>query len=164
MCPIDAVFSTRPLARDLGEALRQWEEKTWGDLFIATKGVNWSPGNLRESVKWPGAFRSVIGPAAAGSMKSLTWLRLLRQPGAMRRCWKSGGSVGSYQCASFQRVRLALARRKAWLAGRWEDVARNESFEWKTKRSPRRLSHFRGLSPMVGESISLNVWAIRDAG
>jgi hypothetical protein len=52
----------------------------------------------------------------------------------------------------------ALARRK------WEDVARNESFEWKTKRSPRRLSHFRGLSPMVGESISLNLWAIRDAG
>jgi hypothetical protein len=61
----DAVFSTRPLACDLGEELAQWEEKIWADLFIATQGVNWSPGNLRESVKWPGASRSVIGPAAA---------------------------------------------------------------------------------------------------
>jgi hypothetical protein len=35
--------------------------------------------------------------------------------------------------------RLALARRKPWLAGKWEDVTRYESFEWSTKRDARRI-------------------------
>jgi hypothetical protein len=34
--------------------------------------------------------------------------------------------------------RLALARGKPWLAGRWENVPRLESFEWKTKRDAMR--------------------------
>jgi hypothetical protein len=36
--------------------------------------------------------------------------------------------------------RLALARGKPWLAGRWEDVTRHESFEWRTKRDPMRIT------------------------
>jgi hypothetical protein len=35
--------------------------------------------------------------------------------------------------------RLALARGKPWLAGKWEDVIRHESFEWSTKRDPMRI-------------------------
>lgn len=31
---------------------------------------------------------------------------------------------------------VGLARGKPWFAGKWEDVTRHESFEWKTKRDP----------------------------
>ena len=39
----------------------------------------------------------------------------------------------------FYGCRLALARGKPWLAGKWEDVSRHESFEWATKRDPMRV-------------------------
>ena|SRR5215472_13515690 len=35
--------------------------------------------------------------------------------------------------------RIALHRGKPYLAGKWEDVTRCESFEWKTKRDPNRV-------------------------
>jgi hypothetical protein len=34
---------------------------------------------------------------------------------------------------------LALARGKRWLAGKWEDVTRYESFEWDTKRGAMQI-------------------------
>ena len=40
----------------------------------------------------------------------------------------------------FNGCRLALARGKPWLAGKWEDVTRHESFEWKTKRDAMRIT------------------------
>jgi hypothetical protein len=40
----------------------------------------------------------------------------------------------------FNGCRLAMARGKPWLAGRWEDVTRHVSFEWKTKRDPMRIA------------------------
>jgi hypothetical protein len=36
--------------------------------------------------------------------------------------------------------RLALARGKPWLAGKWEDVTRYVSFEWATKRDAMRIT------------------------
>jgi hypothetical protein len=36
----------------------------------------------------------------------------------------------------FNGCRLAVARGKPWLAGKWEDITRHKSFEWKTKRDP----------------------------
>ena len=36
--------------------------------------------------------------------------------------------------------RLALARGKPWLAGKWDDVTRHESFEQQTKRDPMRIT------------------------
>src|SRR5436305_431089 len=37
--------------------------------------------------------------------------------------------------------RIALQRGTPYLAGKWEDVTRCESFEWKTKRNPNRGGH-----------------------
>jgi hypothetical protein len=39
----------------------------------------------------------------------------------------------------FNGCRLAIARGKPWLAGKWVDVTRHESFEWKTKRDAMRI-------------------------
>lgn len=40
----------------------------------------------------------------------------------------------------FNGCRLAMARGKPWLAGKWEDVTRHESFEWDTKRDAMRIT------------------------
>jgi hypothetical protein len=44
----------------------------------------------------------------------------------------------------FNGCRLALARGKRWLAGKWEDVVRHESVEWGTKRDPMHILVDRG--------------------
>ena len=142
MVATDAVFSTRPLSLDIGDRLSQWEEKVWSDLFIAQPGVYWSPADLDKSVKSRGAPRSVIGPGATRFHQVFDdWLRLLRQPAAMN-CVLEERQIPSVAVTVrvFNACRLALARGKPWLAGKWEDIARHESFEWKTKRDAMRIT------------------------
>jgi hypothetical protein len=141
MLATDAVFSTRPLALDIGEGLGQWEEKVWPDLFIAQPGVYWSPSDLSKLVKSRGAPRSVIGDAAPRFQETFTeWLELMRLPDAMKRMLAER-LIPSVPVALrvFHGCREALHRGKPWLAGKWEDVTRHESFEWKTKRDPNRI-------------------------
>jgi hypothetical protein len=141
MLATDAVFSTRPLALDIGAGLGQWEEKVWADLFIAQPGVYWSPTDLQKSVKSRGAPRSIIGDAAHRFEEGFSeWLELMRRPGAMERVFKERliPSV-PVTVRVFYGCRLALARGKPWLAGKWEDISRHESFEWRTKRDPMRI-------------------------
>ena len=60
----------------------------------------------------------------------------------------------------FYGCRLALHRNKPWLAGKWEDVERQESFEWRTKRDPNRINlcdegyivTFPRVQPVLAES------------
>lgn len=83
MLATDAVFSTRPLALNIGKGLRQWEEKRWPDLFIVKPGVYWSPSNLQTLVKSRDAPRSIIGGAVHRFHEVFSdWFDLLRQPGA----------------------------------------------------------------------------------
>lgn len=141
MVATDAVFSTRPLKLDIGEGLGQWEEKIWPDLFIAQPGVYWSPTKLQESVKSRGAPRSVIGPAAPRFHQAFNgWLDTMRSPGAMSLVLKER-LIPSVPVTVhvFYGHRLALAWGKPWLAGKWKDVSRNESFEWSTKRDAMRI-------------------------
>jgi hypothetical protein len=142
MVATDAVFRTRPLSLDIGEGLGQWEEKVWPDLFIAQPGVYWSPSELNQSVKSRGAPRSIIGGAAPRFHEAFAeWLDVLRQPGAME-CVLKERLIPSVPIAVrvFNGCRLAIARCKPWLAGKWEDVTRHGSFEWKTKRDPMRIT------------------------
>jgi hypothetical protein len=141
MVATDAVFSTRPLSLDVGDRLGQWEEKIWPDLFIAQPGVYWSPSELEKSVKSRGAPRSVIGPAAPRFQEVFAdFLDQLRQPAA-KECVLTERLVllVPITVRVFIGCRLALARGKPWLAGKWEDVLRHESFEWKTKRDAMRI-------------------------
>jgi hypothetical protein len=135
------VFSTRPLSLDIGEGLGQWEEKIWPDLFIAQPGVYWSPSDLERSVKSRGAPRSVIGPAAPRFQEVFAeFLDQLGRPAA-KECVLKERLIPSVPITVrvFIGCRLALARGKPWLAGKWEDVTRHESFEWKTKRDAMRI-------------------------
>jgi hypothetical protein len=141
MVATDAVFSTRPLSLDSGEKLGQWDEKIWPDLFIVKPGVYWSPSELQKSVKSRGAPRSIIGPAAPRFHEVFDeWVHLLRQPGAMKRVVEERQIPSvPIEVRVFNGCRMALARGKPWLAGKWENVTRHESFEWRTKRHAMRI-------------------------
>jgi hypothetical protein len=141
MVATDAVFSTRPLSLDIGDKLGQWEEKVWPDLFIAKPGVYWSPSDLEKSVKSRGAPRSIIGPAVHRFHEVFDdWLRLLRQPAALKLLLEERHIPSvPITVRVFYGCRHALARGKSYLAGKWEDVTRYESFEWKTKRDGMRI-------------------------
>ena len=120
MLATDAVFSTRPLALDIGGNLGQWKENLWPDLFIAQPGVYWSPTNLQKSVKSRGAPRSIIGPAAPRFHKVFNeWLELMRRPEAMP-IMLTERHIPSVPVTVrvFYGCRLALARGKSWLAGK----------------------------------------------
>ena len=142
MLATDAVFSRRPLALDVGQGLGQWECHEWPDLFIAQPGVYWSPSKLSKLVKSRGAPRSVIGEAAPRFVELWNeWHDLLRQPGA-RKLILAERQIPSVPVTVrvFNGCRIALHRGKPWLAGKWEDVQRCESFEWRTKRDPNRIT------------------------
>jgi DNA polymerase type B, organellar and viral len=142
MLATDAVFSRRLLALDIGKGLGQWECHEWPDLFIAQPGVYWSPSNLSELVKSRGVRRSVIGDAAPRFVEVWNeWHALLRQRGA-RELILAERQIPSVPVTVrvFNGCRIALHRGKPWLAGKWEDVSRHESFEWRTKRDPNRIT------------------------
>jgi hypothetical protein len=141
MLAADSAFSRERLPLDIGEGLGQWQEKVWPDLFIAQSGVYWSPSDLNLLVKSRGAPRSIIGGAAHRFREVFAeWLDLLRGPGAMDRVLAERliPSV-PVTVRVFIGCRLALARGKPWLAGRWEDITRKLSFEWETRRDPMRI-------------------------
>jgi hypothetical protein len=142
MLATDAVFSTRPLPLNIGKGLGQWEEKRWSDLFIVKPGVYWSPSNLQMSVKSRGAPRSIIGGAVHRFHEVFSdWFDLLRQPGARALLLNERQMPSApVKVRVFIGCRLALARGKPWLAGKWEDVSRHESFEWSTKRDAKRIA------------------------
>lgn len=142
MLATDAVFSARPLALDIGRGLGQWEEKAWPDLFIVKPGVYWSPSDLQKSVKSRGAPRSIIGGAVHRFHEVFSdWFDLLRQPGAKELLLNERQMPSApVKVRVFIGCRLSLARGKPWLAGKWEDVSRHESFEWSTKRDAKRIA------------------------
>jgi hypothetical protein len=64
----------------------------------------------------------------------------LNEPGAMRRVLEERLiPLVPVTVRVFIGCRPALARGKPWLAGKWEDVTRHESFEWQTKRDAMRI-------------------------
>jgi hypothetical protein len=141
MLATDAVLSSRPLSLDIGEGLGQWEQNLWPDLFIVQPGVYWSPSDQEKSVKSRGAPKSIVGDAVPRFHECFAdWVELMRRPGAKERVLKERliPSV-PVPMRVFIGCRLALARGKPWQAGKWENVVRHISFEWRTKRDAMRV-------------------------
>ena len=141
MLATDSVYSTRPLPLDIGDGLGQWEAKVWPDIFVVQPGVYWSPSDQERSLKSRGAPRSVIGKAAPHFIAAWNELheRLLPAEFRERRLEERLFPTVPVAVRVFYGCRYALRRNKPWLAGKWEDVVRQESFEWKTKRDPSRI-------------------------
>jgi hypothetical protein len=151
MIATDAVFSTRRLALDLGEGLGQWELKEKPDLFIAQPGVYFSPTLLRNSadaatelingIKSRGVNRSAIGKAVPQFIRAFEeWFEHMRQPGALELILTERQIPFVLVTINvFYGCRLALARTKTWIAGKWNKETRHATFEWDTKRDRMRV-------------------------
>jgi hypothetical protein len=142
MLATDAVYSTRPLPPDIGDGLGQWEAKVWPDLFVVQPGVYWSPSKQDKSLKSRGAPRSVIGGATSRFATAWNELheRLRSADFRERRLEERLFPTVPVAVRVFHGCRLALHWNKPWLAGKWEDKERQESFEWRTKRDPNRIN------------------------
>jgi hypothetical protein len=142
MLATDAVYSTRPLSLDIGNGLGQWEPKVWPDMFVVQPGVYWSPSKLEKSLKSRGAPRSVIGDAAPHFVAAWDQLykRLCPAEFRERRLEERLFPTVPVTVHVFYGCRLALHRNQPWLAGKWADEQRQESFEWRTKRDPKRIN------------------------
>jgi hypothetical protein len=142
MLATDAVYSMRPLPLDIGDGLGQWEATVWPDLFVVQPGVYWSPSEQEKSLKSRGAPRSVIGDATSRFVAAWNELqeRLRLEEFRDRRLEERLFPTVPVAVRVFYGCRLALHRNKPWLAGKWEDVERQETFEWLTKRDPNRIS------------------------
>ena len=141
MLATDAAYSTRPLPLDIGDGLGQWEAKVWHDLFVVQPGVYWSPSEQDKSLKSRGAPRSVIGGATSRFVTAWDVMleRLRPTEFRERRLEERLFPTVPVAVRVFHGCRLALHRNKPWLAGKWEDKERQESFEWRTKRDPNRI-------------------------
>lgn len=142
MLATDAVYSTHPLSLDTGDGLGQWEAKVWPDLFVVQPGVYWSPSEQETSLKSRGAPRSVIGDATPRFIAAWDELHNRLRPAEFRERRLEERLFPTVPVAVhvFYGCRYALHRNKPWLAGKWEDVDRQESFEWRTKRDPNRVN------------------------
>lgn len=126
MLATDGIFCTQPRDLPLGKELGQWDAKTHASAFVVQSGIYFIPG---ESPKTRGTPQS----------KVLAHEKDFRD--AWRHILDTGEDVSvPIDVTIFVGVRLALARNKPELAGRWLDSARGDiepkriRFEWHTKR------------------------------
>ena len=135
MAATDAVLSKRPLPLDIGKGLGQWDYKEHPDLFIAQPGVYFSPTELREAadivdlIKSRGVRRSIIGEAAPLFLETFDQFHhLMRDPEKRAILLKERKfHEVPVTVPVFYGHKLALARGKPILAGKWEDVTRLET-------------------------------------
>lgn len=127
MLATDAVFSRRPLPVDIGPQLGQWEEKIRDTgLFVVQPGIYWSPGS-EHMPKTRGVPRSKI-IEHRGAFEQ-TWNDWCRGDG------RDEPPSVSVPITNFIGHRLALARNKPQLAGRWIIAPKAISFDWGSKRA-----------------------------
>ena len=95
-----------------------------------------------DSLKSRGAPRSVIRKSAPLFQQRFDdWVTELRQPGGIERVLHERQRIPSVPVTIrvFYGCRLALARGKPRLAGKWADDKRYDSFDWRSKRDAMRI-------------------------
>lgn len=130
MVATDAVYSTVPLdALHKGDRLGDWEETVLDGLFIVQPGLYWCP------VKRKKKSRGLSG-------------KFFEEPGrteSFEKAWKEFEAKEnskiqtdfpsvSVPVPGFIGLKLALARNKPDMAGRWIDDTRQISFDYRNKR------------------------------
>ena len=147
---------------DIGKELGQWDHTKYDDLFIDQSGTYLSPSKLKNAadssdvIKSRGVGRSVVGKAAPLIMRTFDeFFDLMRDP-VKREILLSERKFHEVPLTVhvFYGHKLALARGKPLLAGKWEDVSRVETFEWNTKRDAFKIvvndAGFIETFPIVG--------------
>jgi hypothetical protein len=138
MLATDGLFTSELIPHlPLGTALGEWTLTEHADIFIVQSGVYFLPN---------------VMPKTRGVPQS----RVITHEADFRDSWRrylAGKDLDSVsiELHNFTGLRLALARNKPWRAGQWDDVTKEISFDWSSKRSnPTRQGHSIVTEPLEG--------------
>jgi hypothetical protein len=146
MVATDAIYARRELAGlDLGEGLGQWGHKLWpSGLFAVQPGFYWRPGaaadaETRGSRGFSGA-RFFEGRDERGAywtdVFEGAWATYLELIALGCKCRPPTLDM---PIPGFVGLKLAHARKKPELAGRWVEETRALSFKWNAKRDGQKV-------------------------
>ena len=163
MCATDAVYSMKPLALPISDALGDWEEKTHNSMFIVMPGVYWFPGEEGAS-KTRGIQKSVLErhkpkiKAAWDGLDKTLLLKLLIYSSQPHMAEHAPYPYTYISAPTFTGLRLALSREQSLgkndrlrSAGVWQIDCEDEhcdhqecgkrlvSFDWRNKRQRGKL-------------------------
>lgn len=127
MLATDGMFCTQPRKLTIGKALGEWDEMIHPDMFIVMSGVY---------------FAGEQKPKTRGVPQA----RIVEYEQEFRRVWREYcASVRSERdlfdvvgvdvpLRNFTSARVAHARKKTYLAGKWTNTKKTIRFEWASKR------------------------------
>lgn len=130
MLATDALYSTAPIpSLEIGEGLGQWEHAILPGLFIVQPGLYWSPGlKKRKSRGLSGKFFEEPGRTESFET-AWEWFRQAENSNL-----EVPFPSVPVPVPGFIGLKLALARNKPELAGRWVSEHRAISFDYRNKR------------------------------
>lgn len=130
MIATDGIYSRVPLDLPIGGALGQWDHNPLDSLFIVQPGLYWSPDRKKKKSRGlPGKFFEEPGRVERFER---AWARF--------RHGELSGKQPRFPAVSlpidmFIGLRVAIARGKPELAGRWVTEVKHLSFDYRGKRS-----------------------------
>ncbi len=160
MLATDGIYSTRPLAVEIGDRLGQWEANAFESLFIVQPGLYWGPPAARRKRKTRGIspkfFESRTGDFEIAWERWREYDQSASQ-NAMQNGWTPPPTV-AVDVELFIGLRLAQARGKPETAGKWVRSQRNIRFDWSRKRGSYRWDGSSVItSPLIGGTDWLSV-------
>jgi hypothetical protein len=130
MLATDGLFSTAPITSlCVGKALGEWELTEHESIFIVQSGLYLLPDRVGK------VLHKTRGVPLA---KVIEYQDDIRQAFDQ---WMDRGDVGldrptvSIRLVAFISLRVANARKKGWLAGKWLNTSKVIGFDWYTKRA-----------------------------
>lgn len=127
MLATDGLFTTGPRKLDIGENIGQWEETVHDNMFIIMSGMYFLPGTNPKTRGVP-----MARVRAAENVFRHTWRAFIDNASTV---WDLYPKVYvDIPLRAFTSARVANARDKPFIAGRWVKTTKRIVFEWASKR------------------------------
>lgn len=127
MLATDGMFCTRPRKLDIGKDLGQWTETKHNDMFIVMSGVYFLPNEKPKTRGVPQALIVQNEPLFRATWRA--FVDSIQGPYDLYRI-----PCVDIHLRYFTSIRVANARGKSFLAGRWDKTKKEMKFAWNTKR------------------------------
>lgn len=127
MLATDGLFCTQPRTLSVGNALGEWDQTRHDSMFVVMSGVYFLPG---EKPKTRGVPQARI-VENEDNFRAL-WRRYLDSIESVHDLYTIVGL--HIPLRNFTSIRVANARGKTFLAGRWTQTTKRIVFEWASKR------------------------------
>lgn len=132
MLATDAVFTTEPLALDIGEKLGQWEEQIFDDLFLVQPGLYWSPDLAKKKSR--GISAKFFERKDLLELFSNKWKLYKEYDNSPQRPISLQFPEVSVPNTQFIGLKLANSWGKPEMSGMWQEKPKTFSFDYTNKR------------------------------